>query len=132
MNAISQEVPAISIAATRLSAAAIMEAATMAELVVLGRLFHAAINSRPDYEYSEELAEQRDNEMGILSTFDDDLTALIADRVPKDAAEYGVKATYLFARVRNEDIADDVEEQVLDALERDARTLAGLPHSIAA
>lgn len=111
------------VGATLPSAAAILAGASMADLVTLGRLYFAAINCRDEDDHADDRAE----EMSVLASFDDELSSLICLREPRDAQEYGVKAAYLFARVREGGMSDAVEDEALQSLERDARAMAGLP-----
>lgn len=116
------------IAAPQASAQAIMDDASMAELVTLGRLFFAAINccDTGESEVDDEERHQRDDRMSVLANFDDELSSLICARKPRTAEEYGVKAAYLFARLRGGGMSDAVDDEALQALERDARVMACL------
>lgn len=128
MNAISP-IPEVTIDAEigpmlRPRAERIMASATMSELVLFGRLFRAAMNCRPGY--TDETADQMDEELSALITFDDELTERIAARDPATAEEYGVKVSHLIGLLRGGSMSDDVAEVALEALERDARAMAGL------
>jgi hypothetical protein len=118
------------IAAPQTSAQAIMDDASMAELVTLGRLFFAAINccdtGESEGAVDDEERHQRDDRMSVLANFDDELSSLICARKPRTAEEYGVKAAYLFARLRGGGMSDAVDDEALQALECDARVMACL------
>jgi hypothetical protein len=86
--------------------------ASMIELVTLGRMFWAAINSRPgcDGPFDEETSETREAEMAVLADFDDEISIRIIERAPKDVAERSVKASYLIARIRSESMSQAAED----------------------
>lgn len=98
----------------------VIAAASMAELVTLGRLFQAAINDRRPSD-----SEQADAEMGVLAPFDDELSLRICERAPADIEEYRIKASYLLGRLRGGSMSSDVDDSALAALERDCRALGG-------
>ncbi|WP_424813541.1 hypothetical protein [Roseococcus sp. YIM B11640] len=100
-------------------AASIVDAASMSELVTLGRLYVAVVNSRP--EDPDVPNETRDHEMEVLASFDDEITSRIAARSPNGPQEYDAKVTYLLGRLRSQDVSEVVVDEVLDALERDFR-----------
>lgn len=85
--------------------------ASMADLVTLGRMFWAAINSRhsPDEPYDEELSAKSDDEMNVLATFDDEISIRIVERAPRDADERALKASYLIARIRSNNMSEEAE-----------------------
>nr|WP_314074732.1 hypothetical protein [uncultured Roseococcus sp.] len=113
----------------RAQSKAALAQANMAELVALGRLFHAVINCRecPD----EETAHRLDDDMDVLAPVDDEISALIVARRPATAADYVMKAGYLLERARTGSMSQDVMDAALAALIAETAVLSdtGLPAS---
>ncbi|MDB5414110.1 MAG: hypothetical protein JWR10_2445 [Rubritepida sp.] len=91
---------------------AILDAASIAELVSCSRLMNAAMDGLPQCF--------QDEHIGGLVEMDDRLLEYLAQRVPGSAEDFAHKAAYLLARQSAKDMSADVADLVVEALEADA------------
>lgn len=94
----------------------VIDAAPMADLLACGRLFHAAINV---------VVERSDDDMDVLSSFDDYLCEIIARREPATPQEFAAKTEYLFGRLTRDDVSDGSAAVVRNSIATDAARFRG-------
>jgi hypothetical protein len=97
---------------------AIIDKASIAELVTASRLVFAAINAWPQC-FGDETA-------AGLCKLDSELVTYLAHCGPSTAEEAAHKAAYLLARHRADDMDDNTDTLVLDALLADARQFGSI------
>jgi hypothetical protein len=93
----------------------------MRDLVTTARTFYAAINSRH--------SGISDDDMGVLASFDDVLSLILASRPASTAEEAAMKAEYLTSRLQAGNMSDAADAAALASMRDDFAALARVQKS---